>query len=367
MAEWQTPYISEIVYGGDVTADMIEIGAEQELDLSGWSVVVYGNDSTILSTHDLGQPVGVYAGHAAYVIDQTNPGFSDLLSNQAVALVDETGTLVQFVSFGSNQVTSTEGAATGATSEPIGSATNPNSSLRTTDGGATYQTNSAPDPGVVPCFAPGTRIATPDGPRPVEDLRGGDPVCTLDGQVQPIRWIRRSEVDLDAGGPRSGIPVLIRAGSLGDGLPERDLVLSPNHRVLLGGLGQFDGLLSGPALAPAKALTVLPGIRLMRGRKRPIWYHFACERHVLVRAEGMAVESLPLTPMVVEGLSELERRRLTRAFSSAPGDTALNGPSALPCLTRKQAETLLGIREICALFDLGTTAPQGLGHSTHFG
>ena len=40
-------------------------------------------------------------------------------------------------------------------------------------------------------FTHGTRIDTPDGPRPVEALAAGDLVTTLDNGSQPVRWTGR--------------------------------------------------------------------------------------------------------------------------------------------------------------------------------
>jgi len=42
---------------------------------------------------------------------------------------------------------------------------------------------------VIPCFTPGTVIATPQGERLVEDLRPGDRVITRDNGIQEIAWI----------------------------------------------------------------------------------------------------------------------------------------------------------------------------------
>ena len=44
------------------------------------------------------------------------------------------------------------------------------------------------DDDVIPCFAPGTLIATPKGEVPVENLRAGDRVITRDNGIQEIRW-----------------------------------------------------------------------------------------------------------------------------------------------------------------------------------
>ena len=85
-----------------------------------------------------------------------------------------------------------------------------------------------------PCFTPGTMIATPFGETRVEDLAVGDRIITRDNGIKPIRWVGRRHF----GGRELATnphlyPILVRAGSLGDNLPERDIRLSPNHRVLV--------------------------------------------------------------------------------------------------------------------------------------
>lgn len=78
------------------------------------------------------------------------------------------------------------------------------------------------------CFAAGTRILPPRGEIPVQWLEVGDLVCTADNGDQPIRWISTREVD--ATGPLA--PLRIRRGALGKNLPHRDLLVSPQHRLL---------------------------------------------------------------------------------------------------------------------------------------
>ncbi len=87
---------------------------------------------------------------------------------------------------------------------------------------------------VIPCFTPGSLIATPKGERPVEDLKIGDKIITRDNGIQEIRWIGTKSLDWRALGTQPHLkPVLIRKGALGHGLPERDMLVSPNHRVLV--------------------------------------------------------------------------------------------------------------------------------------
>ena len=118
-----------------------------------------------------------------------------------------------------------------------------------------------------PCYAPGTMIGTPDGQRAVEDLQVGDLVMTLDHGPQAIRWVHSGDhpleaVDVDAK------PVLIAAGALGKGRPTQDLIVSPQHRMFVGGGGQLDGWFKTESFAPAKSLTALKGIRHLK-RKKP--------------------------------------------------------------------------------------------------
>lgn len=76
-------------------------------------------------------------------------------------------------------------------------------------------------------------IDTPDGPRAVETLCVGDLVNTVDHGPQAIRWVRSGDHPL-GGATVEDKPVLIKAGALGAGRPAQDLILSPQHRILVG-------------------------------------------------------------------------------------------------------------------------------------
>ena len=184
-----------------------------------------------------------------------------------------------------------------------------------------------------PCYAPGTMIDTPDGPRAVETLLVGDLVLTADNGPQPIRWVHSGEHPLD-GVETDAKPVLIQAGTLGKGLPVQDLIVSPQHRILVGGGGQLRSHFQTEALAPAKSLTSLRGIRHMKGKQHITWIHFACDRHEVVLANGCLSESLLLGPMVVNGLTAPGRWAVTDIFGPAlTPDASLNGPPARECLS----------------------------------
>ena len=137
-------YISEISYGGNASADFIEVVVPEGTDVSLYSVVVYKGDGTVEATFSFGSVVSTADGSDVYLFDSGTPGFTNINSNDAVALVDDLGNVIQFISFGGNTVTATEGPADGLTSSDIGTAAK-GESLQTNDDGSSYfvQTNFA--------------------------------------------------------------------------------------------------------------------------------------------------------------------------------------------------------------------------------
>jgi len=86
------------------------------------------------------------------------------------------------------------------------------------------------------CYLRGTRILTPTGEVFIETLKRNDSVVTRFGGIQKIKWIgRHSYRGAAVRDNRELVPVHLRAGSLGEGLPARDLYLSPGHSNLLEG------------------------------------------------------------------------------------------------------------------------------------
>lgn len=135
-----------------------------------------------------------------------------------------------------------------------------------------------------PCFASGTLIATPDGDRPIQNLRPGDLVLTHDNGAQPIRWTGvRSTIGIN-----EDTPVTIESGVLGNSAP---LVLSPNHRVLV--VHEKAELLFGEpeCLVAAKFLCARDGISQTK-TGRIAYHHIMLERHEIVMANGILCESL---------------------------------------------------------------------------
>ena len=86
---------------------------------------------------------------------------------------------------------------------------------------------------IIVCFTRGARVATPDGPRAIEDLAAGDLVLTRDRGAQPLRWVGATKLTAEtlAAFPEKR-PVTIAAGTFGD---HAETTVSPAHRVLVTG------------------------------------------------------------------------------------------------------------------------------------
>jgi hypothetical protein len=131
------------------------------------------------------------------------------------------------------------------------------------------------------CYVQGTRILTASGERAVEDVRVGDVVPDLLSQrLRRVVW-RGCKTVFPSGHARTADmrPVRVRAGAFGPGMPHRDLVLSPDHCLLRGGL-----------LVPVRRL--IDGRRIVREQVDSITYwHIELDAHGVLLAEGLPAES----------------------------------------------------------------------------
>ena len=167
---------------------------------------------------------------------------------------------------------------------------------------------------IIPCFTPGTVIATANGERLVEELREGDRIITRDNCLQKIRWVGRRDL---SGRELLQVPhlkpVLIRAGSLGRGLPERDMVVSPNHRLLMQSDRSALYFADREVLAAAKHLTGLGGVD--RVETSAISYiHFMFDQHEVVLSNGAWTESFQPGEQVLDGIGDAQRDEIFELF-----------------------------------------------------
>ncbi|MBC7139556.1 MAG: Hint domain-containing protein [Defluviimonas sp.] len=167
----------------------------------------------------------------------------------------------------------------------------------------------------VPCFTVGTMIATPDGLRAVEDLVPGDLVLTRDHGAQPLRWIGIRRLDaIDLHLHENLRPVRVSAGALGDNMPETDLVVSLQHRILVRSRIAERMFGQPEVLVAAKQLLQLDGVDLEDDLTEVTYVHILFDRHEVVRANGAESESLYLGPMALEAVGSAALAEIRMIF-----------------------------------------------------
>ncbi len=132
----------------------------------------------------------------------------------------------------------------------------------------------------VACFAQGTRLRVPGGVVAVECLVVGDVVLTAAGREVAVRWLGHRQVGCaEHPRPWDVWPVRVQRDAFGPGMPAHDVWLSPDHSVFVDGV-----------LIPVRYL--LNGASIVQEQWDAVTYwHVELDRHDVLLAEGLAVES----------------------------------------------------------------------------
>jgi len=165
------------------------------------------------------------------------------------------------------------------------------------------------------CFVAGTLIETENGFVPVETLQVGDKVMTRDNGLQPIRWI--GSVKLKAAALKASpklMPIRIRAGALGDGVPSSDLLVSPQHRVLVRSKIAQKMFGTMEVLVAAKQLLQLDGVDIATDLAEVEYFHILFERHEVVNSNGALTESLYTGPQALRSVGKAAREEIFALF-----------------------------------------------------
>jgi Hint domain-containing protein len=131
------------------------------------------------------------------------------------------------------------------------------------------------------CYRRGTLIETPDGEVPIEELAIGDEVVTFAGEPRRVRWIGRRAYDgRFIAGNRAVLPIRIMSGALADGVPARDLYLSPEHSLYIDGvLVQAAHLVNGATIVQVDAVEEVE------------YFHIELDTHDVIFADGAPAET----------------------------------------------------------------------------
>ncbi|MBV1863415.1 MAG: Hint domain-containing protein [Rhodobacteraceae bacterium] len=184
-------------------------------------------------------------------------------------------------------------------------------------------------PSIVICFTPGTMITTPRGQVPVETLSAGDLVITADNGLQTIRWVGAKRMT----GARLMAypelrPIRIRKNAFGEGLPLRDMWVSPQHRMLVSSEKNLLEHGEQELLVPAKALLNDLSITVDYGIRSTEYIHILFDKHEIIFANGSATESFHPGASALSGIEDAARDELFDIFPELETDPTLYGPSA---------------------------------------
>jgi len=200
------------------------------------------------------------------------------------------------------------------------------------------------------CFLTGTLILTDRGEMPVETLQMGDLVKTADGSLQRIKWVGHQAVDCtqleQPFHPFRTQPICIKAGALGHHLPQRDLYVSADHALLVGGL-----LINAGALINDCSIFQVT-------MQQFTYHHIELEQHGLLLAEGTPAESyLPQNQgrETFDNVAEYEAHypKETLPWKLPMSFPRISSQRQLPRYVRKQllqvAKTLPGVKVLAVV------------------
>ena len=275
--------INEIHYdnaGGD-SGEFVELKIPADTMLDEITITLYnGSDAEPYSTTGVGSGMAEDSGDGfAYIAVPVN-GIQNG-SPDGVA-VDLNGVVCEFISY-EGTITAEAGPAAGMTSTDIGvsesGTTAIGESLQVVDGAWAGPMPATPN--ATNCFLEGTRIATRSGLVPIEDLHIGDEIAIYPNGLSKIKWIGKQMVDpSQINDVRYGHPIHIGKDALQNNMPSSDLFVSPGHGIYVEGL-----------LINAGALVNDSTIRISLRQELFNYYHIELDRHELVIAEGVPVES----------------------------------------------------------------------------
>lgn len=165
------------------------------------------------------------------------------------------------------------------------------------------------------CFTPGTRLETPTGPRLVQDIAPGDLLRTLDHAVQPVLFVAQTRIT--AARLRRAphlCPVLIARNAFGPGQPNRDMLVSPQHRFMQRGAACQLYFGSDEVLVAAKDCAAARPVAAASLPQGVTYLHIGFAAHQVLFSDGLESESFLIGPAVYAGASAAVQQELRAIF-----------------------------------------------------
>lgn len=165
-----------------------------------------------------------------------------------------------------------------------------------------------------PCYCTDTHILTIRGEVVVQELGVDDMVVTASGQSRRVRWIGSRHYP-EQTAPRADRPVRIRAGALSEGVPARDLWVSPDHALFVDDLFVAAGhLVNGRTITRGEAVADLT------------YWHVELDAHDLLLAENTPAESFLAMPGLYRHFDGDRAEPIAQVTSVPYAERAQEGP-----------------------------------------
>jgi hypothetical protein len=196
------------------------------------------------------------------------------------------------------------------------------------------------DSAKVICFVQGTLITTADGDIPVEDLKVGDLVQTLDSGLQPLRWMGQRHLDARELTENANLrPIRIRKDVVSAGKGVGDLVVSPQHRILIASKVAQRMFGNTEVLVSAKQLLGIEGVDIADDLEDVTYFHILFDQHEIIYADGVPSESLYLGHEAQRSLTPAGREEIHALFPEVASPSFMPTPCR-PIIANKRARQL---------------------------
>jgi hypothetical protein len=244
--------------------------------LIGAPTIIAGGTSTVdVIVGNLGS---LSVGDASILMQVPN-GFA-IAAGQPNVTAEGQSWLVQFPTIAAGSTITvpiglqSDGSTTGLTSTFIAALNMSSANASTAGNDATFALST------VECFAKGTHIGTVGGEVLIEDLAVGDLIAAHFARQAKVKWIGQRTIDCrHHPHPEKVWPIQIRANAFGQGMPKRDLCLSPGHAILV-----------DHVLVPVGLL--VDGVSIIQRQTTKLsYFHIELEAHDAIYAEGLLAES----------------------------------------------------------------------------
>jgi len=191
------------------------------------------------------------------------------------------------------------------------------------------------------CFTPDTWLATPGGPRRIAHLWPGDLIDTRDNGPQPVLWSGQRRMS----GARLYAmphlrPIRFRSGALGTGRPDEDLLVSPQHRMLVKGPSALALFNTPEVLVAAENLINDLSVMVDHSAREVVYVHILLERHNIVWANGLETESFHPSNTALDMIEPGQRDGLLRLLPEIADNPASYGDYARRNLSTPEAAIL---------------------------